>query len=226
MASRTAILLGASGLVGGHLLDILLQDPSYSDVTILVRRELPARHAKLRQVVMDFEKMDGYADRLRGDDMFCALGTTIAKAGSQDAFRRVDHDYPLAAATLASSNGMRQFLLVSGLGASRTSRVFYSRVKGEIEEAVSALPFNGVQIFQPSLLLGERPEFRLGERIGALFMRAAAPLMLGPIRKYRPIHARTVAAAMVSVAKLDTPGVHRYESDRIASLGAAYIHHP
>jgi uncharacterized protein YbjT (DUF2867 family) len=155
------------------------------------------------------------ADPPHVDDAFCCIGTTIKKAGSQDAFRRVDYDYVLAFARAAQRAGARQFLLVTALGADPASRIFYSRVKGEIEQAVRQLPFQGIQIFRPSFLMGKRAEARLAERLGIPVARALAPLLVGPLRRYRPIHAADVARAMVQIAKEDLRGPNVFEYDGI-----------
>jgi uncharacterized protein YbjT (DUF2867 family) len=155
------------------------------------------------------------------DDVFCCLGTTIRAAGSREAFRGVDFGYVVGAAQAAAENGARQLLLISAVGADPGSRVFYSRVKGEVEDAVGELPFRGTQIFRPSLLLGKREQFRLGERIAALALPLVSFLLVGPARKYRPIKASAVAAAMLKVATTEPPGVNVFESNRIAALAAA-----
>jgi len=213
--SRTALVAGASGLVGGHLLHLLLADAAYARVITLARRQLDARHAKLDQRVLDLGALDAVADPPHVDDAFCCIGTTIKKAGSQDAFRRVDYDYVLAFARAAQRAGARQFLLVTALGADSTSRIFYSRVKGEIEHAVRELPFQGIQIFRPSFLMGERAEVRLAERIGVPVARVLAPLLIGPLRRYRPIQAADVARAMLQLAKEAPRGPNVFEYDGI-----------
>ena len=213
--SRIALIAGASGLVGGHLLHLLLADAAYARVITLARRQLDARHAKLDQRVLDLGALDAVADPPHVDDAFCCIGTTIKKAGSQDAFRRVDYDYVLAFARAAQRAGARQFLLVTALGADPASRIFYSRVKGEIEQAVRELPFQGIQIFRPSFLMGERAEARLAERIGVPIARVLAPLLIGPLRRYRPIHAADVARAMLQVAKDAPRGPNVFQYDGI-----------
>ncbi len=213
--NRTALVAGASGLVGGHLLQLLLADGAYARVVTLARRELAVRHAKLEQRVVEFAALDAFSDIPRADDVFCCLGTTIKAAGSRQAFRRVDHDYVLALARVGRRAGGRQFLLVSALGADPASRIFYSRVKGEVEAGVRQLPYEGIQIFRPSLLLGARPEFRLGERIGIALSGVVAPLLVGPLRRYRPIHAAAVAHAMVQIAKEAPRGPNVFEYDGI-----------
>jgi uncharacterized protein YbjT (DUF2867 family) len=218
--ARTAVVAGASGLVGGHVVRALLDRPEYSRVTVLVRRKLDLVHPRLEQRLVDFDRLDAQADLFGGADVFCCLGTTIKKAGSQAAFRKVDYEYPLALGRLARQQGARRFLLVSSMGANPQSGVFYSRVKGELENALAELGLPALLIFRPSLLLGERQEHRAGERIGAAVMKVAGPLMVGGLRKYRAIHGRTVARAMVHAVGQPWTGCHRFESDRIAELGA------
>ncbi len=154
--TRTALVAGASGLVGGHVVRLLLADTGYERVTTLGRRELPFTHKKLAHRVVDFERLTELADFPRVHDVFCCLGTTIRQAGSQDAFRKVDFTYVLALAHVALRYRASQFLLVTALGADPGSRVFYSRVKGEVEDAVKRLPFDGIHLFRPSFLIGQR----------------------------------------------------------------------
>lgn len=214
--NKQALLAGATGLVGGHVMTRLLAHPSYSRVEILVRRALPIRHPKLAQRIVDFEHLHAVPD-IAADDVFCCLGTTIGKAGSQEAFRRVDHDYPLALANLAKAAGAQQFLMVSSLGADARSSVFYSRVKGETERDIAASGLPKVIFMRPSILRGERQEVRAGERVGILVGRLIAPLFLGSLRKYRPIEAAHVAAVMVYAANHDFRA-GPVESDEIAKL--------
>lgn len=171
--------------------------------------------------MVDLGALDAVADLPRADDVFCCLGTTIKQAGSQDAFRRVDYDYVLALARAGQRNGATQFLLVSAIGADPAARVFYSRVKGETEAAVRRLPYRSIQIFRPSLLLGERAEFRLGERVAMVMAPLVKLALVRPLRRYRPVHATTVARAMVAVAKEAPRGPNVFEYDAmLASVTA------
>lgn len=217
---RTAWIAGATGLVGGQLLDQLLADPAYGRVIALGRRALDRSHAKLDARVVAFDQLD-LVDLPRPDEVYCTLGTTIRRAGSQDAFRRVDYDFVLALARRAVALGAGQFLVVTAIGASPRSRIFYSRVKGEVERDTAALPFRAVHVFRPSFLDGDRAESRPGERIGLAVFRVIAPLLVGPARKYRAIAAVTVARAMRSAALSGASGLRVYESDEIARLGSA-----
>lgn len=198
----TALLAGATGLVGRECLRLLVADAACTEVRVLLRRPLPAaeRHPKVRECVVDFERLAEHAEWFAVDEVFCALGTTIKVAGSQAAFRRVDHDYPLQIAQLAQSQGARGLHVVSALGANARSSVFYNRVKGELEDALKALRFASLTIAQPSLLLGERAEFRLGEEVAKRF----AWLIPGP---WRPVRAAQVAAGLVNAARAARPGV-------------------
>ncbi|HVY05725.1 MAG TPA: NAD(P)H-binding protein [Burkholderiales bacterium] len=214
-ATKHALLAGASGLVGERCLARLLDHADFARVTVWSRRPLASKHAKLTVDLVDFEALPpAPADCT---EIFCCLGTTIRKAGTQDAFRRVDHDYPLALAERGEAAGIRQFLMVSALGANAQSSVFYSRVKGETERDIAALGIPRHLFLQPSLLLGERHEQRAGESIAIVASRLLLPFMVGPMRKYRPIDADDVAAVMVHAATHGTPS-GAIESDRIAEL--------
>ena len=213
---RTALVAGATGLVGGHLLRQLLADPGCARVVALARRHLELRDPKLEVRVADFTRLD---DLPRVEDVYCALGTTIRTAGSWDAFRAVDHDAVVALARAAATAGAAQFLHVTSVGAASASRNFYLRVKGETERDVAGLPFRAVHVFRPSLILGERAVRRPLERIGIVLAGAVSPFMIGPLRRYRPIAAAAVARAMRAAARAGGTGVVVYESDRIAALG-------
>lgn len=217
---RTALIVGATGLVGGFLLRQLLAAPEYDRVISLGRRSLDLAHPKLTQVTADFAALEKATADLHCDDAFCCLGTTIKKAGSQAAFRAVDHVAVLAFAWAARRNGAQRFFVVSSLGANARSRVFYNRVKGETEEALEVLAFKTLAIFRPSLLLGPRPETRLGERAGEVIMWLAEPLLLGGLRQYRAIQAEVVARAMLRCSFGQAgQGVLIFPSDEIEDMG-------
>lgn len=219
MSARTALVAGATGLVGRALLQLLLADPAYGQVTALLRRPLELQDSRLVQQIVDFDQLERHAAAFRADDLFCCLGTTIKKAGSQEAFRRVDFEYPLTMGRLAKAQGVKQYLIVTATGANPRSRFFYNRVKGEVEQALADLQLEGLQIFRPSLLLGQRQEPRPGEAVAALLGRLVAPALVGPLRRYRPIPAAAVAWAMVRVAHQRLPGRRIYESEAIAAIG-------
>ena len=211
MPASSVTILGATGLVGTECVRQFADSREFTRVVVVARRALPEASARSRVEthIIDFERLDDAADHFRVSHIVCALGTTIGKAGSQERFRRVDHDYPLAAAHLGLRQGVRHFLLVSALGANARSRIFYSRVKGEVEDAIRALPYRSITIVRPSLLLGERAEFRLGESIGKLFAGITP-------RRYRPVHARQVAATLLRAAIEDRPGIQVIESSNIS----------
>jgi uncharacterized protein YbjT (DUF2867 family) len=219
MPHDTALLVGATGLVGSHCLDTLLENGAYEHVIVFTRRPLKREHPRLIETTVDFAKL-AEIDPFPPADVFCALGTTIAKAGSQHAFLKVDFEYPNIIAERAAAAGAKQFMLVSSVGADPKSSNFYLRVKAELEKAVNARPFESVHIFRPSGLIGSRDEFRLAETLGVTAARAAQFAMNGKWRKYRPIAASTVATAMVNAARAGKPGRHVYHYDEILALAA------
>jgi uncharacterized protein YbjT (DUF2867 family) len=215
---RNALVVGATGLIGGHLVRLLLEDPDYHEITVLTRKEFPLQHYKLAKRLVDFRKLESALRGVLVHDVFCALGTTIRKAGSQEAFKKVDFEYPLRTASAALKLGAKRFLVVSSIGADASSSYFYLRTKGELEKALSVEGFGGLMIFRPSLLLGQRSEFRLGERIALAAMRMVYPVMRGPLARYRPIEASVVATAMIAAAKQNLRDVHVFESDHILQI--------
>lgn len=214
-AKRTALVAGASGLVGMELVRQLVENPDYLRVVALVRRELDFQHHRLVQEVIDFDHPD--PSKIVGDDYFCAMGTTLSKAGSKAAQYRVDCEYPYEIAKIALANGARQCLLVSSIGADARSRNFYLRTKGALEEKLAALGFEAFISCRPSMLFGDRKEFRPLERIGIPLFKLFEPLMVGKWRKYRGIHAKTVASAMIDLAKAGIRGTYIVESDKLAT---------
>jgi uncharacterized protein YbjT (DUF2867 family) len=207
----SVVILGATGLVGTECVRQFASSDQFQRVVVLARRGVPERVAasRVEAHIIDFERLEDAAEQFRVSHIVCALGTTIRKAGTQERFRRVDHDYPIDAARLGLRHGAHHFLLVSALGANARSRIFYNRVKGEVENAVRALPYRSITIVRPSLLLGERGEFRLGESIGKLFAGITP-------RRVKPVHARRVAATLIRAALEDRPGVRVIESRDIS----------
>lgn len=208
---KSIALFGATGLVGNHCLRLLLEDNSFARVVTFTRRPLPATasgitgHPGLEAHTLDLGQIQRHAQALAVDQVICALGTTLRKAGSQQEFRKVDHDYPLAIARVALAQGAHHFLLVSAIGANPGSRFFYNRVKGEVEAAILAFPFRSHTIARPSLLLGKRDEFRFGEKIAQQFA------FLMPER-YKPVSALAVAQTLVAAARDDRAGIQIIES--------------
>lgn len=208
---KTAVVFGSSGLIGSCLLPILFADPDYDLVLTFNRKPLGIVNAKLEEIITDFKDLDSLRKQVNGDVVFCCLGTTISTAGSEAAFRRVDFELVRWTAVAASENKIPQYLVVSSMGADPNSRIFYNRIKGEMEKAVSALNFKQCVIMRPSMLYGPRKEFRFGERVGQFFMWLFWPFIPG---KFKLISAETVARTMVLMAKQrDISGV--VESNQI-----------
>ena len=215
---KSALVLGATGFVGGYLVNELLVSKKYDRITTLIRTASLEPHPVLEQTVFDFQDYSCLDDLLPVRDIFCCLGTTIQTAGSKKAFRFVDFELPLRFAQWAEKTGAESYSIVTAMGANPSSRIFYNQVKGNIEEEVKKLNIPTVQIFRPSLILGPRKEFRIGEVIGKGFMRIMKPFMIGSLKKYRGIHARTLAKGMVYHLENSKTGVHIIESNRIAEL--------
>ncbi|MGH7527630.1 MAG: NAD(P)H-binding protein [Gemmatimonadales bacterium] len=207
MAPAVAIVAGATGLVGQALVRQLAAESAWHEVRALVRHALPPELSgpTVVSVQVDYTRLDPPPPWATADHAFCALGTTMRQAGSSAAFRRVDFEYPLALARAVLARGVRHFLLVSALGAAPASRVFYNRVKGEVEAAIGALGFRSVTIARPSLLLGPRRERRLGEQVGRVLGVLAPP-------RWRPVPAVRVARALVNAAKQDLAGIRILEN--------------
>ncbi|MGI4871618.1 MAG: NAD-dependent epimerase/dehydratase family protein [Janthinobacterium lividum] len=212
---KTALLAGATGLVGSALLPLLLASDRYTKVIVVGRRSVALEHPKLTQVITELSQLEAVRLRLIADDVYCCLGTTQAQAGSKAAFYEVDFLYVVQLAALTAANFAAQFLVVSSLGAATDSRFYYSRVKGEVEAAVRQIPFRAIHIFRPSLLLGERVRPRLGERLGAALLRVVGPLLRGSWYKYRGVPATTVAQAMLRAAAEDSSGSQVHSSEEL-----------
>lgn len=218
---RSALLLGATGLVGRHTLSRLATDARWSRVVSLDRRPLAVASPTHTSHVVDFTRLDAVdPDVWVCDDVFCAIGTTIRQAGSHVAFRHVDLDIPASAATHAHAAGATQMLLVSAMGADAGSRIFYNRTKGQVEAAVRGVGFEAVHLLRPSLLTGDRTEARTGEQIGEAVLRLLNPVLVGPLKNLRPTPADDVAAALVGFAAERQPGVHVHDPEQIRQRAA------
>ena len=212
---KTALTIGSTGLIGSELLKLLLESPSYAKVIAFVKRDTGIIHPKLKQHIIDFDKPQTYKELVVGDDFFCTIGTTIKKAGSENAFKKVDLEYPRQFASFALQNKVNSFLIVTSLGADANSGNFYLKTKGEVQNFLKDCPFESVAVLQPSLLLGNRNEFRLGEKVGAFFMKVFS----GNLKKYKPIAGKTVAKALYAIAQKNNKGFKIYESDAIQEIG-------
>jgi len=209
---KTALVAGSTGLIGSQLLALLLEDPAYTSVKALSRKPLGMDHPKLQNIVLDLSKLNEHFDQLKADDVFCCLGTTIKQAGSKEAFRKVDYEYPVELAKISKNQGATQYLIVTALGADKNSGVFYNQVKGEVEETIEQIGFQSYHIFRPSLLLGPRTEARSGEDAAKIFFKIFGFLV--PL-KYKAIESIKVARSMIHFAKQNSKGKFIHESKEL-----------
>jgi uncharacterized protein YbjT (DUF2867 family) len=216
--SKKAIIAGASGLIGSELLKILLEDSRYSEVLALVRTPLELSHPKFNQIAINFDRLDEYAHLITGDAIFCTLGSTRKKTPDLNTYRKVDHDYPVKLAKIAVLNGIGQFHLISSIGADKSASNFYTKMKGETEEDIKAAGVDGLVIYRPSLLTGDRKESRFAEGVMQSLSKIVNPILIGGLKKYRSIEARTVAMAMAKLSKTELKGIYVYESNAIQEL--------
>jgi uncharacterized protein YbjT (DUF2867 family) len=212
---KTAIVAGATGLVGEQLLNQLMSDHAYGKIIAVVRKPLAVAHEKLEQVVTDFGELPQVLGQLKADHGFCCLGTTIKQAGTQEKQYIIDHDYVVAFARGCKAAGVSRFAVVSSVGANAASSNFYLRTKGEMERDLQMIPFQSLYILQPSLLLGERREFRAGERTAAAIIKVLNPLLVGRLKIYRGVTASAVAKKMVTLANGKKDGVKFVRSNEI-----------
>lgn len=215
---RSAIVVGSTGLVGKHLIHTLINSNTFDRVIALVRSPCFKDYKKIEEIVLDFNKEDPFEGLKKADHVFCCLGSTIRKAGSKKEFRFVDFDLPALFAKWAEQNNCDTFSLVSSIGADSSSKIFYNKTKGEIEEEIINRNFLKIQIFRPSLILGKRNEFRPGELLGKGIFTLLSPLMIGTLKKYKAIHARDIAQGMVGHLFKDQYGVKVIESDEIMTF--------
>ncbi len=213
----TATIIGATGLIGNYLLDELLNDPYFETVRIVIRRPIDITHPKLEKKIIDFDDSDSLLVALSNSDaVFCAIGTTQKKVkGDKEAYRKIDFDIPVKIARFSKMVGCEKFILVSSVGANSKSKNFYLQLKGEVEDVVKTVDLRSVHIMQPSFLLGERKEFRIGEVIGKPLMQIfsfAIP------KKYKAIQAKEVAKAMTAASKKNEEGIFVYEYEQIKKL--------
>lgn len=222
MNTLTAIIWGSTGLIGSELKRILDKDPRYGRIICPVRKKSNSplqETGKITEIEINFDEWEkniqsgnaAYLKQFQADHVFVTLGTTIKKAGSQEAFRRVDYDYCLLAGQTAEVTGAKVYSLVTAIGSDAKSTIFYNRVKGELEVAVSKLNIPKIRVFQPSLLLGSRNEFRLGEKVAEVLTAPLGFLLMGGLKKYRPIQGREVAEKMVEVANDASDGEYGSE---------------
>jgi uncharacterized protein YbjT (DUF2867 family) len=218
MEKRKALVIGATGLIGRSLVFELLKSEAYEEVIVLTRKDLVIKHSKLSQFILDFDCLTDYASQMKVNDVFCCMGSTKARTPDENVYRKIDFEYPLQVARMAKEQGAQQFLLISSMGANTQSTVFYTRLKGEIEAAISSLNYPTYKIFRPSLLLGDRIESRPLETILQYFMRAFSILFIGPAKKYKAIPGNVVAKAMLKAAINSETGKYTYLNDKIFDL--------
>ena len=215
MNNPTVLLTGATGLIGSTFLDFIKNDDSFEIIALSRKKILSLKdYPHIKQEIIDFNNLEKHKHLIAAQSVVSALGTTIKKAGSQENFRKVDYQLPLEIANYALENGCENFILISSIGADPDSKIFYNRVKGELERNIQKLSFNSIHIIRPSLLLGDREEFRFGEKIGKIFLKPFGFLISS---KYRPIHAMTVANKIYSLLNNPKEGIYIYEGNDIYS---------
>jgi uncharacterized protein YbjT (DUF2867 family) len=218
MKQRSAIVLGATGLTGRHLVERLVTDDRYGEVKLFSRRSSDHPSPKIREYIGDILQLEQFRENFTADVVFCCVGTTSSKTSDRNIYRAIDYGIPYHAARLASKNRIPSFLVISSIGANPNSRVFYTRTKGEMEEAVLSLQLPHTYILRPSLILGERKERRWAEEAAAVIMQSVRSLMTGRLRNYRPIEAATIASAMIHLDQV-RPGLKIVHSARIQEFG-------
>ncbi|WP_075981852.1 NAD-dependent epimerase/dehydratase family protein [Bacillus massilinigeriensis] len=220
MNGKTALIAGSTGLIGKELLQLLLNGSEYKQVIAIVRRTTHMTHPRLKEVEVDFNQLELFADYFAVDDVFCCLGTTIKKAKTKEAMYKVDVEYPLHMAKLAYEKEAKHFLIVSSMNANPNSSLWYPKMKGKLEQKLSKIPLESISIIRPSLLLGKRDEFRLGEQLAGVAFGGISFLFQGPLRKFRAIKGLTVAKAMYQIAQNSQKGKSIFPSEQLESIGA------
>ena len=218
MNQKTAIVLGGTGLTGSLLLSRLLDDNSYSGIKLFSRKASGNTSPKVKEFIGDMLQLEQFKEDFTADEVFCCIGTTSAKTRDRTVYRAIDFGIPFAAAQLAKVNNISTFIVMSSMGANVRSKVFYSRTKGEMEQAVLDQAIPHTYILRPSLILGERNEKRLGEAVGAVLLKLSHLFLIGNLKKYRAIKADCIAAAMISIAKT-LPELQIVNSDLIQEFG-------
>jgi uncharacterized protein YbjT (DUF2867 family) len=218
---KTALVIGATGLVGSELVKQLLDHDKFGKVVVFARRSTGLQHQKLEEHIIDFNKPDTWKHLVKGDVVFSALGTTLKQAGSKDAQYQIDYTYQYQFAAAGAENGVPVYVLVSSAGADTKSRIFYSRIKGELERDVKQLSFTAIHILQPSLLVGDRKEERKDEKIGYVLLNGLNKI--GLFKKYKPIHDSIVAKAMINASLWGKSGVHISILEEVFTLASGEV---
>ena len=214
---KTALLFGSSGLIGGHLLNILIQNNDYSKIKIFVRSEPEIKDPKIETIKTDFKNLKNHIKDIKGDDCFFCIGTTKQNSPDKNEYKRIERDMPVETAEIAKANSVNSFVYVSSGFADPKNSGAYLRYKGEVEEELKKLNFTKLGIMRPSFLIGNRKEKRFGEKIGIFLFKLLSPLFLGPLKKMKPIHSEIVANAMIKVANEDIQQ-SIFESNEIVNL--------
>ena len=221
MEGKTAIVFGATGLVGNLLIEEMETSKKYSSIRIFVRQTTGITLPGIEEIVTDFSDRESLTGQVRGDDLFICLGTTIKKAGSIANMEKIDRDLPVMVAGMAHNNGTKRIAVVSSIGATTSSKNYYLRIKGEMEQGIIELGFERTVIVRPSMLLGDRKEKRAGEIIGKVMMKTVQPLLAGKMKKFRAIHGRDVARSMITLLQGE-PGISIIESDELQRIAKGY----
>ncbi len=209
--SKTAIILGATGLTGSILLKMLIEDIRYHKIKLFSRKSCGITHPKIEEHLIDMLQLRDQAEKFTADEVFCCIGTTNAKTPNKELYHQIDYGIPVNAARLCKTNTINTLIIVSALGADSESRIFYNRTKGEMEKAVLEFDISKTHILQPSLIAGKRNEKRFGEYFFKIVMKIMNPLFLGPLKKYRSIHPETIVSAMIWLAN------HEFNEQKIVS---------
>ena len=214
---KTALIFGSSGLIGGHLLNQLIKENNYNKIKIFVRSDLKINDPKVEIIMTDFNNLENHKEDIKGDDCFFCIGTTKQNSPDKNEYQRVELEVPKQIAQIAKSNLVKSFIFVSALYANPKSSGNYVRFKGQVEEELKRLDFPKLALMRPSFLMGERKEKRVGEKIGIFVFKVISPLLLGPLKKMRPIHSKTVAKVMIRAAN-ENLEKNIFESNEIAEL--------
>ena len=215
---KTALIFGSSGLIGNHLLELILKDNNYNKIKLFVRSDLTDVNSKIEIIKTDFNNIENHKDKIVGDDCFFCIGTTRKNTPDKNEYIKIEYNLPIEVAKIAKSNSINNFIFISSLGANPNAASLYLKNKGKAEEELIKLNFSNLSILRPSILLGNRKENRVGEKIGIFAMKTLSPLFLGNMKKYKPIKVEYVSKAMLQVAQKDYQK-NIFESDEIVKIG-------
>ena len=215
---KTALIFGSSGLIGNHLLELILKDNNYNKIKLFVRSDLTDVNSKIEIIKTDFNNIENHKDKIVGDDCFFCIGTTRKNTPDKNEYIKIEYNLPIEVAKIAKSNSINNFIYISSLGANPNAASLYLKNKGQTEQELIKLNFMNLSILRPSILLGNRKENRVGEKIGIFAMKTLSPLFLGNMKKYKPIKVEYVSKTMLQVAQKDYQK-NIFESDEIVKIG-------